>query len=195
MTSDSKNERLAKHLSQPRKTERFHQTPIFSNLNGKEVGEILRITEEVAFDSGQNVFEPGDEADSFYIVLDGRVDIRIPSKESEGGDETVTIATLSNHSVFGEMSFLGKRPRSAYATTKEHTRLNRIRGEEFFAMIEKGNVAAYKVTYNFAMLIASRLRRVENELLEVLGEFGPAGKEKIKELQQFRNTLFDDWSF
>ena len=62
-------------------------------------------------------------------------------------------------------------------------------------MIEQGNVAAYKVTYNFAMLIASRLRRVENELLEVLREVGPAGNERIKELQQFRNTLFDDWSF
>lgn len=194
MSSDSKNERLTKKLSQPRKTERFHQTPIFSNLNGKEVGEILRITEEVTIDAGQDVFQPGDEADSFYIVLDGRIDIRIPSKES-GQEETVTIATLSNHSVFGEMSFLGKRPRSAYATAVEHTRLNKISGEEFFAMIDKGNVAAYKVTYNFAMLIASRLRRVENELLEVLGEFGPAGEEKIKELQQFRNTLFDDWSF
>jgi CRP/FNR family transcriptional regulator, cyclic AMP receptor protein len=189
---NSKNERLTKKLSQPRKTERFHQTPIFSNLAGREVGEILRITEEVHVDEGEDVFKPGDESDSFYIVLDGRVDIRIPSKDSE---ETVTIATLSNHSVFGEMSFLGKRPRSAYATALERTRLNRVRGEEFFAMIDKGNVAAYKVTYNFAMLIASRLRRVENELLEVLREVGPAGTERIKELQQFRNTLFDNWSF
>ena len=187
---NSKNERPTKKL-QPRKTERFHQTPIFSNLAGREVGEILRITEEVHIEAGADVFKPGDDADSFYIVLDGRIDIRIPSE----GAETVTIATLSNHSVFGEMSFLGKRPRSAYATALERTRLNRVRGKEFFAMIEKGNVAAYKVTYNFAMLIASRLRRVENELLEVLREVGPAGTERIKELQQFRNTLFDDWSF
>lgn len=188
MTSEpiKKTERLA-----PRKTERFHQIPIFSNLAGKEVGEILRITKEVHYEEGQDVFSPGDEADSFYIVLDGRIDIRIPN-----GDEKVTIATLSNRSVFGEMSFLGKRPRSASATARTQTRLNRVDGPKFFALIEQGNVAAYKVTYNFAMLIASRLRRVENELLQVLEEVAPEERtEKLKELQQFRNTLFEEWSF
>ena len=188
MTTDpiKRNDRLA-----PRKTERFHQIPIFSNLGGKEVGEILRITEEIQVEEGEAVFGPGDEPDSFYILLDGRIDIRIPN-----GADTVTIATLSNGSVFGEMSFLGKRPRSAHATARSQTRLNRVDGKKFFALIEQGNVAAYKVTYNFAMLIASRLRRVENELLQVLEAVGPDQRtEKLKELQEFRNTLFEEWSF
>ncbi|MGE0712253.1 MAG: cyclic nucleotide-binding domain-containing protein [Planctomycetota bacterium] len=175
-----------------RKTERFHQIPIFSNLAGHEVGQVLKITEEIEVPADHDVFKPGDPPDSFYIVLDGRIEIRLPS-ENQG---LVTIATLSNRSVFGEMSFLGDRPRSAYAHTLEPTRLNRVNGPEFRALLDRGNVAAYKVIYNFAMLISSRLRRVENELLQALEDLGPGKRTaRLKELQQFRNTLFQDWSF
>ena len=50
------------------------------------------------------IFKPGDPCDGFYIILDGRVDIRIPS-----AGNTTTIATLANRSVFGEMSFLDRK--------------------------------------------------------------------------------------
>ncbi len=177
---------------QTRKTERFHQIPIFSNLAGGEVGRILRITEEVGFPGRTDIFKPGDPSDAFYIILDGRVDIRIPNESGA----TTTIATLSNRSVFGEMSFLGQRPRSAYATTVDETRLTKVHGADFRAMLDKGDVAAYKVIYNFAILISSRLRRVENELLHVLEGIPPGTKEeKLAELQQFRQTLFQEWSF
>jgi CRP-like cAMP-binding protein len=177
-----------------RKTERFHQIPIFSNLAGPEVGQILRITKEVKVGPGENVFQPGDPGDSFFIVLEGRIEIRLP--KTAGEEETVTIATLSNRSVFGEMSFLGQRTRSAYASAVEDTRLNRVNGAEFRALIEQGNLAAYKVIHNFAMLIGTRLRRVESELLQALEELGPGKKTaRLKELQQFRDTLFKEWSF
>jgi CRP/FNR family cyclic AMP-dependent transcriptional regulator len=178
---------------QTRKTERFHQIPIFSNLAGGEVGRILKITEEVTIPAKTDVFKPGDPSDAFYIILDGRVDIRIPN---ETGSSTTTIATLANRSVFGEMSFLGQRPRSAFATTVEETRVNKVRGPDFRAKLDRGDVAAYKVIYNFAILISSRLRRVENELLHVLDGIPPGTKEeKLAELQQFRQTLFQEWSF
>ena len=174
-----------------RKTERFHQIPIFSNLSGQETGRILRITQEIAVPAMKEIFKPNDPCDGFYIILDGRVDIRIPSNNG-----TTTIATLSNRSVFGEMSFLGKRPRSAWATALEETRLNKIDGDSFQAMLDKGDIAAYKVIHNFAKLIAGRLRRVEDELLRVLESVSPERRAtKLAELQEFRQTLFRDWSF
>ena len=76
-----------------RKTERFHQIPIFSNLTGQETGRILRITQEMTVPAGTEIFKPEDPCDGFYIILDGRVDIRIPSATGP-----TTIATLSNRS-------------------------------------------------------------------------------------------------
>lgn len=176
---------------QHRKTERFHQIPIFSNLSGQEVGRVLRITAEKQVPKGTEIFKPGDVCDGFYIILDGRVEISLPS-----ATEAQTIAHLSNRSVFGEMSFLGKRPRSMRALAVEDTRLNKIDGESFQSMLDKGDVAAYKVVHNIAILIAGRLRRVEDELIRTIESLAPERREKkMAELQQFRQTLYKDWSF
>lgn len=176
-----------------RKTERFHQIPIFGTLSGPEVGRILRICEEQTIPAGKPVFSPGDRTDGFYIILDGRIDIRIPGKD---GKQQTTIATLATRSVFGEMSFLNRRPRSAWAVAAEETRLNRVKGDEFYALIEQGDVAAYKVIVNFAKLIAERLRLVEEELVNALEAVSPEKRQaKLAEMQQFRQTLYKDWSF
>ena len=85
----------------------------------------------------------------------------MPPPES---DDVLVIATLSDRSFFGEMSFLGERDRSAFATAVQTTKLKRVDGEAFRALMKSGDLATYKVIYNFARLIGTRLRRVENEL-------------------------------
>ncbi len=179
------------HRKEHRETERFHQIPIFTDLTGAETGRILKITQEKTLPPGTEIFKPGDPTDSFYIILDGKVEIVMPSP-----DGRTTIFTLSNRSVFGEMSFLGKRPRSALARTVDETRVNRVDGDQFQTLIDKGDIAAYKVIHNFAKLIAGRLRKVEDELIRVLDTVTPAAKvAKLAELQEFRQTLYKDWSF
>lgn len=186
--------RKATGRKEVRKTERFHQIPIFSNLQGAEVGRVLAITQQRSFEPGEEIFQPGAPNDGFYIILEGRVDIRIANEDGE--NEPTTIATLSNRSVFGEMSFLGKRNRSAWAVATEETRLNHVDGTQFQLLLDQGDVAAYKVIHNFAILIAGRLRRVEDELLDALEAIAPEKREaKLAELQQFRDTLYRDWGF
>lgn len=176
---------------EPRKTERFHQIPIFSNLSGQEVGRVLQNTKEHLLPKGTVIFQPKDPNDGFYIILDGKVEITLPA----GGDET-SIATLSNRSIFGEMSFIAKRPRSMKAVAVEETRVNKIDGVAFQTMLDKGDVAAYKVVHNIAILIAGRLRMVEDELLRTIEQLAPERKAtKLAEMQEFRQTLYKDWSF
>lgn len=181
-----------KARKEARQTERFHQIPIFSDLSGQETGRILRITSERNFPANAEIFKPGDATDAFYIILDGKVEIILPTPSGK-----TSIATLSNRSVFGEMSFIGKRNRSALARALEDTRVNRIDGPQFQDMLDKGDLAAYKVMANFAKLIAGRLRRVEDELVRVLETETPPDKKnaRLAELQQFRQTLYKDWSF
>jgi CRP/FNR family cyclic AMP-dependent transcriptional regulator len=181
-----------KSRKEHRQTERFHQIPIFSDLSGQETGRILRITSERSFATGSEIFKPGDATDAFYIILDGKVEIVLPTPSGK-----TSIATLSNRSVFGEMSFIGKRPRSAQARALEDTRLQRIDGPAFQDMLDKGDLAAYKVMANFAKLIAGRLRKVEDELVRVLEDLpSDTGRTaRLAELQQFRQTLYKDWSF
>lgn len=177
-----------------RHTERFNLIPIFSKLRGQETGRILKICDQVTATAGTDIFKPGDPANGFYLILEGRIDIRRPPEDAGGGP--LTLATLSNRSVFGEMSFLHKRPRSAFATAVKKTKLNLVRGDDFTALLDEGDIAAYKVIHNIALLTGTRLRRMEKELLMVLDAVDEKAKtKKLAELQQFRQTLFQEWSF
>jgi CRP-like cAMP-binding protein len=176
-------------------TERFSRVPIFSKyLSPDEVATIMAITDKIELKEGAQVFQPGEANDGFYIILSGRIDIRLPDENTPDG--FVKIATLGNRSCFGEMSFLRGSARSAWAVADAPSKLTKIRGPEFQALLDEGNLAAYKVVNNFAQLIAMRLRRVESELLRVLDGMAPAKKEtKLAELQEFRQKLFQEWSF
>lgn len=179
-------------MTEPRKTERFSRIPIYSGLSPEERAQIQAISREQSVPTGTDIVKPGEPGDAFYIILEGQVDVRLPKE----GEVSVVIAKLSTLSVFGEMSFLGKRKRSAFVTTTKDTRLRRIAGEDFWKLIQIGDLAAYKVIANFAKLIAERLSRVEKELLEALDKQEPeTRREKLAELQQFRNKLFEEWSF
>jgi CRP-like cAMP-binding protein len=176
------------------KTERFKQVPIFSQyLSESEVARILRITQDVTFTKDEPIFSPGEPNNGFFIIINGRVEIRIP--EGDDGGYSL-IATLGNRSVFGEMSFLGDRPRSAWAVATVGTSLSHIDGVAFRKLLDDGDLAAYKVVHNFAQLISTRLRQVEDELLQVLDELGGTKRDdKLAELQEFRQKLFQEWSF
>ena len=62
----------------------------------------------------------------------------------------------------------GLKVDEAWAVALEETRLNHVDGAQFQLLLDQGDVAAYKVIHNFAILIAGRLRRVEDELLVAL---------------------------
>ncbi len=58
------------------------------------------------FRAGETLFQKGEAGDSMYLVLEGRVDIRI-------GDKIVDAAGL--YAIIGEMAILDAAPRSATA--------------------------------------------------------------------------------
>jgi CRP-like cAMP-binding protein len=175
-----------------RTTERYDQIPIFSHLNESEIGRLLRATEEVNAAVGTVLFKPGDACDGLYVVLSGKVEIR---KADQNGAQ-VPIAALSNRSVFGEMALLADRPRAATAVVVEAARLTLVPKTRFDDLIEKGDIAAYKVIHALAKLVVERLKRTEEEFLGALKELGAEKqKTKLAELQTFRQKVFTEWSF
>ena len=94
---------------------RFEGFPIFHGLSPAEVERVLVSSEELVFPAGYRIFDKGDACDGFYIITAGTVDIR--RRESSGGAE-VRVALLGKPSVFGEMSMIADRPRSAVKSSE-----------------------------------------------------------------------------
>jgi CRP-like cAMP-binding protein len=59
--------------------------------------------------AGTVIFEEGAAADSFYVLLEGEVDIGVRNR---------VLRTLKAGEIFGEMALIDARPRSASATAR-----------------------------------------------------------------------------
>ena len=67
-----------------------------------------RIIHKETYTNGQAIFKEGSYGETLYVILSGKVEI---SKMING--EKVSIAFLSKGEIFGEISFIDKKPRTA----------------------------------------------------------------------------------
>jgi ABC-type lipoprotein export system ATPase subunit len=87
----------------------YHQLQTVSSLDENALSSILKETKPVIYPEGQNIIKQGDVGDTFYLLLDGQVDILV--KDERGGDMLVN--QLSRGSFFGEMALMGDKRRNA----------------------------------------------------------------------------------
>ena len=81
---------------------------IFSPLTAAERDNLAVGLRRAAFGRGEEIIRQGEQGDSLFVILRGRVEVRVAS---EGQEEVVD--TLGAGSFFGEMCLLTGAPRSA----------------------------------------------------------------------------------
>ncbi len=77
---------------------------LFSGLNQKQLKMVVESGKELSYKSGDLIVKEGTLGVGFYLVLDGKVEVRKGSK---------VLASLSKGQFFGEMSMIDEQPRSA----------------------------------------------------------------------------------
>jgi cAMP-dependent protein kinase regulator len=87
----------------------YNQMQLISSLNQKVLASILKENKPVTYEAGHEILKQGDVGNSFYLLLDGKVDILI--KDEHGGEELVSHLTKGNY--FGEMALMGDTRRQA----------------------------------------------------------------------------------
>jgi CRP/FNR family cyclic AMP-dependent transcriptional regulator len=106
---------------------------LFSAIPGEDLSQIAQIADEVELDTGETIFKEGEQGDSLYLIVSGRV--RVHKGELE-------VAQLGERQVFGEMALLDSEPRSASITAMSDVALLRIQQEDFADILsEKGEIA------------------------------------------------------
>jgi CRP-like cAMP-binding protein len=138
-------------------TEAYTTVPLFEGLKPLEIMELLKIAEDVDAEPGDVVVQEGAPGDGFYVVGAGRFDVM-----KEGIEEP--LAHLDTMSFFGEMSLVTHSARSATVVCTEAGRLKRFPIDQFDALLEAGDVVAYKVIHRMSRILAHRLARVQNRL-------------------------------
>ena len=82
--------------------------PLFAPLTAEEIAILRPSLEKRTFEAGQFVFREGEPGDDLYVIAQGTASVR-----REQGSRSTRLITFAEGTVFGEMSLLDPRPRSA----------------------------------------------------------------------------------
>ncbi len=131
--------------------ELFRKAPLFSELNDSELDAIVALASSSSVPKKSIVVQEGEVGNALFVILSGSV--KISYYASDGRE--VVLSLLHEGSIFGEMSLLDKRPRSATVSTLEDSRLAQIRQNDFeHLLLDQPQIALKLLTE-----VVSRLRR------------------------------------
>ena len=102
----------------------LQKTELFSELPEAELKAISQIANEVAYPADSMLFEEGDEGDSLYLIVDGKVSIIKAGTEVLFFDE--------KGYCLGEIALIDNKPRSATVKTVKPTQFLRITRNDFY---------------------------------------------------------------
>jgi CRP/FNR family cyclic AMP-dependent transcriptional regulator len=132
---------------------------LFKGLQEPELREINARMVTRFFPKGSIVVNEGDQTDSLYIIISGKV--KVFSSDEEGKE--VVFSTLGPREYFGEVALIDEEPRSASVMTMESSKL---------AMISKADFQEYlarhpSIAISLLRTLARRMR-VETENIKSL---------------------------
>lgn len=93
----------------------LRQTDLFREVELGDLEALIHRMKELSFPSGAVLFEANDPGDTMYIIREGR--IRIFMHDTQGNE--ITLTHYSINEVFGELSPIDSKPRSASAAAAE----------------------------------------------------------------------------
>jgi predicted MFS family arabinose efflux permease len=110
---------------------------IFAGATRAALERLARSAVEETVDAGTVLIREGAEADDFFVLTAGKVDV---TAAGEAGLEKA-LAVLEPPDYFGEIGLLGRRPRTATVTTAEQCTVLRINGDDFVEALTLANLS------------------------------------------------------
>ena len=134
----------------------YRQLQAISSLDENALASILQEIKPVFYSEGQTILKQGDVGDTFYLLLEGQVDIFV---KDEQGDE-VLVNQLLRGSYFGEMALMGTKRRNATVrVSKGHSAKLIELGIREFDQLEDASEVFKTHVYDAA---GARKRQLEN---------------------------------
>jgi CRP/FNR family cyclic AMP-dependent transcriptional regulator len=137
-------------MSLEQEVELIRQFPIFSKIQPAMQKLLCFSAERLTFDSGQVIFNAGDAGDSAYIIIDGKVEISVPTPAGP-----IVINTMGKNELLGEIAIVGEVPRTATAKALSKLETLKISKELFMKIIRENPDAAIELVKILAARLAS----------------------------------------
>jgi CRP-like cAMP-binding protein len=144
-------------MSLEQEVELIRQFPIFSKIQPAMQKLLCFSSERLTYDAGQVMFNAGDAADAAYIIIDGSVEISVPTPSGP-----IIVNTLGKNELLGEIAIFGEVPRTATAKAVSKLETLKISKDMFIKVIRENPDAAIELI----KILAGRLANTTSQLTQ-----------------------------
>ena len=142
-------------MSLEQEVELIRQFPIFSKIQPAMQKLLCFSAERLNYDAGQVIFNAGDVGDSAYVIIDGTVEISVPTPSGP-----IIINNMGKNDLLGEIAIVGEVPRTATAKALSRLETLKISKELFIKVIRENPDAAIELI----KILAARLANTTGQL-------------------------------
>lgn len=132
--------------------------PLFQALTSEQITQVALNTRSKRLPKGEMLFQKGDIAHGFYVIVFGQVKLAFPS--SNGNEKVVEI--IGPKQSFGEAAMFAQRPYPVFAQALADTLLLHIARDVIFELLETDISFARHMLAGLAMRMHSLIQDVES---------------------------------
>ncbi len=136
----------------------FAKSRLVDQLNKEETQLFFQKLRKVSIKSGEYVFKEKDAGDKLYMVQKGTVSL----KRIVTGNVEKQLSVAREGFIFGELSFMDGKDRSASAFVEEQSDLLSLKRSDFDDFIQKNPKTGMKIYSNLLYVVVERLRRTND---------------------------------
>jgi len=156
------------------------QIPLFADMPKEQLRSLVAALDRRAYRKGQVILHQGDQGDSLFVVVSGRV--RIYTLSPDGHELSVWICDEGDF--FGEMALLNGQPRSASAEAMQPTEVLLLHRQAFRNFLLSNPQAAIHTIETLSLRLRSTTesaeglmslsvtQRIARKLLELSERYG-----------------------
>ena len=160
--------------------------PALEHLAPTQIENLVNACEERSLASGEELIRRGDEGGKLYFLMEGSVEVYVNERGTN-----VVLSELTAPAILGELEMLTGQHRTASVRATATSRVLWLAHENVAARIREGDTAVLQVIYGIARVIACRLISMSEKFADLESQSDPV---RSRELRDFRQKLFSDWS-
>lgn len=138
----------------------LHQIYLFSSFSMDELAKIAEKTKYKVLEQGDAVYQEGNDAKAFYVVMYGT--LKILTSTEKGDDVNVTTIATGDH--FGEFPFLDQGKRAGTVEAMERCELLEIPFDHLQHILDGDKELALKFYKGITNYLVKRMRLLTHDL-------------------------------
>jgi CRP-like cAMP-binding protein len=135
------------------------QNPLCKSLSEDEAAFLLAVGKRQTLAAGEQLFASGSPGDQLFFVLNGTIEILMPSQDGD-----VVVERFQRGDMLGEIAVLDDQPRTTTGRAASSTSLLGIQRDDFHAFLER--FPHYR--QRLISILVQRLRRTSDLVSEML---------------------------